>query len=371
MSTVTTTTPAAGRDAAAWHSADLARDTRWMTHFDDAERADLLRVLRAGHRPGQPLLGYRRSDFPFGPAALAKIRRAVDEAQHGLGVALLKGFPREGVTPDEFELLTWAVGLHVGVARPQDKMTRYINRVQDAGTVYRSPTGRGYSSNAELDFHVDGADIVLLSCFNQAPVGGDSMCASSTAAWRQLVAERFDLAEVLREPLPFSRQGEQAQGLAAFRLMPVYGEMDGEVFCMWVRNRVEQGEKLPGAPRITAKQREAMDLLDEIVRRPAFMYSMRLEPGDLQILSNFTALHSRTQFQDDSELEKKRLLFRLWLATPDSPRLPAGWNGFYESTEPGVVRGGAYGQNYDDACRRFDAEQAEAMGMRLGPGFSN
>jgi hypothetical protein len=140
---------------------------------------------------------------------------------------------------------------------------------------------------------------------------------------------------------------------------------------MWVRNRVEQGEKLPGAPRITAKQREAMDLLDEIVRRPAFMYSMRLEPGDLQILSNFTALHSRTQFQDDSEPEKKRLLSRLWLATPDSPRLPAGWNGFYESTEPGVVRGGAYGQNYDDACLRFDAEQAEAMGMRLGPGFSN
>lgn len=85
----------------------------------------------------------------------------------------------------------------------------------------------------------------------------------------------------------------------------------------------------------------------------------------------FTALHSRTQFQDDSEPEKKRLLFRLWLATPDSPRLPAGWTGFYESTEPGVVRGGAYGQNYDDACRRFDAEQAEAMGMRLGPGFSN
>ncbi|CAN7323144.1 TauD/TfdA family dioxygenase [Variovorax sp. LjRoot178] len=294
---IVTTTPAAGRDIAAWRSADLARDMRWMTRFDEAERADLLQVLRAGQRPGRALLGYRHSDFPFGQTTLAKIRRAVDEAQHGLGVALLKGFPREGVTPDEFELLTWAVDLHVGVARPQDKMTRYINRVQDAGTVYRSPTGRGYSSNAELDFHVDGADIVLLSCFNQAPVGGDSMCASSTAAWRQLLAERPDLAEALLEPLPFSRQGEQAEGLAAFRLMPVYGEMDGEVFCMWVRNRVEQGEKLPGAPRITAKQREAMDLLDEIVRRPAFMYSMRLEPGDLQILSNFTALHSRTQFQ--------------------------------------------------------------------------
>jgi len=101
------------------------------------------------------------------------------------------------------------------------------------------------------------------------------------------------------------------------------------------------------------------------------MYSMRLEPGDLQILSNFTALHSRTEFQDVEEPEKKRLLFRLWLATPDSPRLPAGWGGFYESVEPGVVRGGAYGQHYDDDCRHFDAEQAQAMGMALGPRFSD
>jgi hypothetical protein len=257
------TRAAIGRDAAAWRATDLVRDTaRWTLRFDDAERADLPQVLRAAHRPGQPLLAYRRSDFPFGAAALAKIRRAVDEAQHGLGVALVKGFPREGVTPEQFELLTWAVGLHFGVARPQDKMTRYINRVQNVGTVYRSPTGRGYSSNAELDFHVDGADIVLLSCYNQAPVGGDSMCASSTAAWRQLLTERPDLAEVLRELLPFSRQGEQAEGLSPFRLMPVYGDLGNDVFCMWVRNRVEQGEKLPGAPRITALQREAMDLLD-------------------------------------------------------------------------------------------------------------
>ncbi|MDP9968680.1 alpha-ketoglutarate-dependent taurine dioxygenase [Variovorax beijingensis] len=359
---------ATGRDAAAWRATDLKRDmARWTLRFDDAERADLLQVLRAAHRPGRPLLAYRRSDFPFGAAALGRIRRAIDEVQHGLGVALVKGFPREGVTSEEFELLTWGVGLHFGVARPQDRMTRYINRVQDVGTVYRSPTGRGYSSNAELDFHVDGADMVLLSCYNQAPVGGDSMCASAIAAWRQLLAERPDLAGVLREPLPFSCQGEQAEGLPPFRLMPVYGELGNDVFCMWVRNRVEQGEKLPGAPGLTAAQREAMDLLDAIVRRPEFMYSMRLEPGDLQILSNFTALHSRTEFHDANAPEKKRLLFRLWLATPDSPRLPAGWGGFYESVDPGVVRGGTYGQHYGDDCRHFDAEQAQAMGMALAP----
>lgn len=367
MTSATAARPAVGRDAAAWRAADLERDRRWVIDLAEAERAELLRVLRAGQVEGRPLLAYEAADFPFG-RALDPVRRALDEAQHGLGVALVRGLPREGVSEEQFELFTWAIGLHLGVARPQDRQTRYINRVKDVGTVYRSATGRGYSSNAELDFHVDGSDVVLLSCYHQAPEGGDSMCASAVAAYRQLLAERPDLAAALHEPLPFSRQGEQAEGLQAFRSMPVFGTEGDDVFCMWVRNRVEQGEKLPGAPRIAEHQREAMDLLDAIVRRPEFMFSMRLQPGDLQILSNFTALHSRTEFRDDPDPERRRTLFRLWLATPDSPRLPPAWRGFYESVEPGVVRGGSYGQAYGEEARRFDARQARAMGMTPGPG---
>jgi hypothetical protein len=124
------------------------------------------------------------------------------------------------------------------------------------------------------------------------------------------------------------------------------------------------GEKLPGAPRLSDAQREAMDLLDEIVRRPEFMYSMWLEAGDLQILSNHTTLHSRTRFVDAPEPEKKRLLYRLWISTPDAPALPHGWSAYYGDTERGVVRGGAFGQHYTAECRRFDEAQAHAMGMR-------
>jgi hypothetical protein len=348
--------------AAAWHAADLENDKRWVVKLSADDRADMLAALREGSRPGKEILDYRMGDFPFG-SSLDAVRRALHEAQHGLGVALLKGLPREGVTEDEFRLLTWALGLHLGVARPQDRATRYINQVRDVGVDYRSATGRGYSSNAELDFHVDGADVVLLSCYNQAPEGGDSMCSSSMAAYEQMKLERPDLLEALHETAPFSLQGEQAEGLPPFIHMPIFGERDGNVFCMWVRNRVMFGEKLPGAPKLTEVQREAMDLLDEIVRRPGFMYSMRLEAGDLQILSNHTALHSRTKFIDAPEPEKKRLLYRLWIATPDAPALPRGWSAYYGDTEAGVVRGGAFGQHYTAECRRFDEAQADAIGM--------
>jgi alpha-ketoglutarate-dependent taurine dioxygenase len=368
----TTTEPTApsatalGRDAAAWRAADLDRDRRWVYALDDADRADLRRGLAAGRVEGKPLLDYRQRDFAFG-RSLTTIRRALDEAQHGFGAALIKGLPRKDLSAEEFELLTWAVGLHLGTARPQDKLSRYINEVKDAGTVYRSAGGRGYSSNAELDFHVDSGDVVLLSCYNQAPSGGDSLCSSSVAAYRQLAAERPDLVAALQQPYPFSRQNEQSPGEAPFTQIPIIGFEGGELFCNWNRNRITNGEKIAGAPQISPLQREAMELLDAIVRRPEFMYSMRLEPGDLQILSNHTALHSRTEFHDAPEPEKKRLLYRLWLSTPDGPRLPAGWSGFWESIEPGHVRGGIYGQSFDAQRLRFDEAQAQAMAMHLGP----
>lgn len=354
----------AGRDATAWTAADLARDTGWISRLDDADRADLVAGLRAGRRDGAALFDYRRADFPFAARTLARLRAAVDEAQHGRGVALVKGLPRDALAAEEFELLTWAIGLHLGVARPQDRQTRYLNAVKDVGVDYRSPTGRGYSSRAELDFHVDGGDVVLLSCYNQAPVGGDSLIASAVAAWRRLAVERPDLAEVLERPVPFSRQGEQREGEAPWFWIPVFARTATDVFCMWNRNRIVNGFRLPDAPPCTAIQQEAMEALDAILRRPEHLYSMRLEPGDLQILSNFTTLHSRTAFEDDPDPARKRTLFRLWLSTPNGLRLPKAWTVFWDVEDPGVVRGGSRGHHYDDACRAFERRAAQDLGMR-------
>lgn len=364
----TTDTAAIGnRTPAAWLAADLEQDTGWITRLDDADRASLSRAVRAAHVPGRSLLDYQRSDFPFEASTLAKLQRVFDEAQHGRGVALAKGLPREGLSPEAFELLTWAIGLHFGVARPQDKQSRYINKVMDVGAVYRSAGGRGYSSNAQLDFHVDGSDVVLLSCYNQAPVGGDSLCSSAVTAFRILAQERPDLAAVLQQPFRFSRQGEQGEGRPAVHVNPVYVEHGGALFCFWNRNRMVNATLLPDAPPLSERQQEAIDLLEEILRRPEVMYLMRLEPGDLQILSNYTALHSRTSFEDGEDPAKKRMLFRLWLAMPDALELPPSWAGFFGSTGAGTVRGGVHGLNYDEACVAFDARQAAELGMGFDP----
>jgi len=169
----------------------------------------------------------------------------------------------------------------------------------------------------------------------------------------------------LQSDFPFSRNGEQRSDEPAWFYAPLVGFEDGHTFCVWNRNRLMNALKLEGVPPLSAKQCEAIGYFDAVVRRPDLMYCMQLEAGDLQLLSNQTALHSRTGFEDHPDEDRKRTLYRLWLAMPDSRRLPPGWEGYYGTREPGVVRGGSKGHQYNEVCLRFDTEQAMSLQMRL------
>lgn len=348
---------------AAWTVADVEADKSWIHRLSASESAELIAAVRRAGSAERPILDWRREDFAF-EKSLPTLTKAFREVRDGRGMALVRNLPRDGVAPAEFKLMTWAIGLHFGVARPQNRASDYITEVKNAGVAYRSATGRGYNSDAELDFHVDGSDVVLLSCYNQAPVGGMSMCASAATAYDVVKAERPHYAEALATDYTFSRNGEQSEGEEPWYAAPVCTTRDGRVFCKWNRNRILNAQRLEGVPQLTDLQREAMEYFDTVLRRPENMFCMHLAPGDLQILCNQTMLHSRTSFEDHAEEERKRTLYRLWLARPDSRRLPASWAVFYGTSEPGTVRGGFKGHHYDDVRRAFDARQAAALGMR-------
>lgn len=355
---------AAIESPAAWTAASLAGDPRWIFSLSEPARRDLTQAVLRAQDPEKPLLAYRRADFDLG-AATASLTAAFNEAKHGSGIALVRGLPRDTLDEAQFELITWAIGLHAGVPRPQGKASQYISAVRDAGTTYRSAGGRGYSSNAELDFHTDSADIVALTCFNRAKAGGRSMVTSSVSAHNRLLLQRPDLAEALHEPFYFSRQAEQADDEGPFYPNPIFDACEGRLFSKWNRNRLTMAQRIEGVPALTPRQREATDMLDSVLRQPDLMYSMDLQPGDMQLLSNHVMLHSRTNFEDHEDPARKRLLFRLWIAPPDSVRLPESWRPAYRSIEPGTVRGGIIGQAYDAARQDFERRQAEDIGMRL------
>jgi hypothetical protein len=346
----------------AWTVGELHADPRWIVVLDDVAARDLTAAVRKARDPDKTLFDYRRSDFDLG-RAWAPIERCLREIKDGRGFALLRGLPRDGLTAQEFELLTWAIGLHVGVARPQGKASQYLSAVRDVGVTYRTGRGRGYSSSSDLDFHTDSADIVLLTCYNVAKSGGESMVTSSVTAHNVMVEERPDLAELLHQPLYFSRQQEQAPGEAPFYPNPVWDEAEGILCSKWNRNRVNSAQSMEGVPVLSASQREAMDKLDEILRRPDLMYATYLRPGDMQMLNNHVTLHSRTSFEDHDDPALKRCLFRLWLAPPDWPSLPESWRPAYGSIAAGTVRGGILGQAYDETRRGYEVRQAQDLGI--------
>jgi hypothetical protein len=345
-----------------WSVEDLTRDHGWIYRLDAAQTEHLRGMVRAAHDPAKHLFDYRKDDFDLG-SARSVIAAAFEEQRVGRGVSLVKGLPRDGMSEIEFELMTWGIGLHFGVARPQGKATQYISAVRDAGQNYRHGGGRGYNTKAGLDFHIDGSDVVALTCYNAARSGGMSMCSSSMTLHDRMAAERPDLLDLLYQPYAYSRQGEQAPGEAPFLRCPLFGVRDGRLFGRLNRNRVNMAQKLEGVAPLTAQQWEALDMVEEIVRRPDVMFSMWLEPGDMQLINNHVVLHSRTEFEDHEEAERKRLLFRLWLATPDSADLPVEWSECYKSIEAGSVRGGIRGLEWNDACRAFEQRQASDLGM--------
>lgn len=346
---------------AAWRVADL-EDGNWIFRVDDKGRAHLAATVKSGFDPDKGLFDYSRGDFDLGPAA-GTIAAAIQEAHHGRGLALIKGLPRDELSEAEFRVLNWAIGLHHGVARPQGKATQYISEVRDIGSNYRSAGGRGFSSNARLDFHTDSGDLVTLGCYNKAKSGGQSMISSSISAYEVLKAERPDLFEVACQDFYFSRQQEEAEDEEPFVRQPLFDICEGRISGKWNRNRVQSAQQIEGVPQFTPQQRETMDTMDAILQRPDLMFTMWLEPGDLQILNNHKMLHSRTDYVDHDDPAKKRLLHRLWLAPPDSVRLPESWKPAFRSVEPGTVRGGIRGHHHDEACRAFENSQAAELGM--------
>ena len=191
------------------------------------------------------------------------------------------------------------------------------------------------------------------------------MISSGVTAHNYLIKERPDLAEIAYQHFYFSRQEEQAPDEKPFYSLPLFEEEKGNLFCNWNRNRVQSAQNIEGVPELSKLQKETMDFLDEILTRPELMYTMYLEPGDMQIINNYRMFHSRTGYLDYENDLKKRCLYRLWLSPPDSIKLPESWKDFYRSVEPSMVRGGIIGQSYDETCIDFDKTHSKFLNMKI------
>jgi hypothetical protein len=333
----------------AWLGRDLAASTEWIRHFQPAEIEEIDAALRGVQRRGLVWPKFGREDFPL-PTFARAVPGILDELENGRGFLLLRGFPVERYSDEELKTLYWGVGAHLGWQRYQNAMGELIGEVRDENRRYgevREPSmdptlGRSSRNKARsagpLRFHTDRCDVVSLFVVRKAKQGGLSKLVSAVSVSNEILERRPDLHTLLWQDYWRSRQGEESGGEKKVFALPIFCVHEGKFTTQYSRTFVEAAQKLPDVPRMTAGQDEALDLHAQVCEELCF--TMDFEPGDWQLLNNHVIYHGRTHYEDGDGADQDRLLLRLWLATPNSRPLPAGYLPIWGTTAPGVPRGG-------------------------------
>lgn len=169
--------------------------------------------------------------------------------------------------------------------------------------------------------------------------GGESDIVSMQHIFNVFQREHPELAKLFVQPVwYYDRKNEVSDGqqpwmkVSVFYLEDtpegpgrVYGKLNPTNITSLSRFQTGPDAQLPP---VSAEQKRALELLDEICLREAM--HMILEPGDIQFLANSHNFHSRTAYKDwapgsvDEEGNPlpQRHLMRLWLAVPEDE---GGW----------------------------------------------
>lgn len=337
----------------AWLGKDIAHSSRWMHELSEQAVQEIDNALVACRSKGIPWHQTTRDAFPLDALAddIADIRA---ELEDGSGMVKLRGLPVERYSPDELRQIWFGLGSHLGTPVFQNRQGELMREIRDEGGAVGERYGQfqdaaqggrvvlsSYArtlSNGPLRYHTDRCDVVGLLCVQQARAGGVSKLCSSAAVHNVMLERRPDLVEELYRPIYRSRFGEEATSPEVVYPLPIFGVVDGKFTSHYSLTFIEVAQKVAGVPPLTPAQREAIDMLMTLAEELAF--EMRFEPGDIQLLNNHVVYHGRTAFEDEAASRQARLLYRLWLAMPNSRRLPDDHAVLWRQVAPGATRGG-------------------------------
>ncbi|MFE9864034.1 TauD/TfdA family dioxygenase [Streptomyces sp. NPDC005506] len=308
------------RGAGGWSGAEVVDSDDWRVELSAVHQAELLAAVSAVESAGLGLADFSREDFRL-PTLGPLLHRLVDELMDGRGFVLLQDTPVDGLSERQCEILALGVGRHVGRTVPQGA-GKHLQHVRDLGVAPSDSTSYSYQHSGRLGYHADPNDVVALLCIRPAKSGGLSCIVSSVAVHNEVVRTRPDLAEVLYRP--WWRDRRSGDGPDSFYESPVYTvDSAGALSTSYGPDYMRSALRGAHVPPFTPAQLEAMELLDRLNNDRRFMLAMDLRAGDMQFLNNHVTLHSRTEYVDHPEPERRRDLARLWLNTEQEWHAPS------------------------------------------------
>lgn len=240
----------------------------------------------------------------------------LDELRNGRGFVVLRG-----LTLDEF-----IQGCrHLGQIVPQTNAGDLLYSVRDEGlrieSDYGKPGVRTSKTNAGFEFHTDSPSrlaghtpqFIALYVSQVAKSGGELALVNAYAIHEIIERERPGLLTRLYEPYWVDRRAETPPGGEPIVPVPVFSrDASGALSVRYLRLYISKGHEQRGTP-LNGRELEAIDFLESVMNRPGLPLTLPMNRGDVQIINNRFVLHSRTEFVDYPEPERKRHYVRIWL----------------------------------------------------------
>jgi hypothetical protein len=321
----------------AWRRKDLEEDSSWCLRITPAQEAEL--SAAAGHviSKGLKVPDFTRDDFPL-PELGNVLTGLSEDLEKGRGVVLIRGLPFDRLDETRAAILLWGICSYFGRATPQHAAVNLggyrdnlVAHIVNQGQDYTQLNVHGSLTSAEQMPHCDPADLVALLCVRPAADGGGvSRIVSSMALYNEILKRYPHVLDALYEGFYHDlRKNAAKEGaeVTPYRI-PVYSHYEGLLSCNFNSKTAEAGTKKLGRPYTPAEQ-EAINTMIDLATNPDFAYDMALDTGDLQLLNNYTVLHSRSAWHDPDAYEKKRVMLRLWLKAHHARPLAPGFAGGY------------------------------------------
>ena len=295
---------------AAWKRSDL-ECAPWRVRLSPDEIAETRRAVSEWRARGLPLAEMTQSDFPL-PTLAPTIAEWRNEVSGGRGLQVVSGVPVDAWSVEESSIFFWGLGQHLGLPGAQNRKGDLLGHVRDTDADKNDRYVRQYMTTQNIPFHCDAAEMVGLLCLRKAKSGGLSRIASSVSVYNELLRRRPDLVPRLFDPFMLDTRDEaEANGMKVLPVPPCR-HAAGVLRTFWHSEYFRTSQRHEGV-RLTDAENELFDLYDEISSSPGFFIDMDLEPGDIQLLSNHTVVHARTDYVDHAEPDRKRHLLRLWI----------------------------------------------------------
>ncbi|MGI9285493.1 MAG: TauD/TfdA family dioxygenase [Pseudomonadales bacterium] len=319
---------------AAWQAEEF-QGSDWIDVLTTTQKQELIDAARALPDDESQWLKMTREDLVL-PTLGQRLDQVTKHLEEGRGFAVLRGIDLPPMDVDYAYRINWILALGLGNVIAQNTNGEVIGAVQ--AVVEASDNGldnRGYVSNAELRFHCDGGDVASLLCVRQAPEGGFSSLVSMVSIQNAMARECPEHLATLYRGLHMFVRKEGDLDSKVLPRQPLFFPQEDHVLA-WINLRLMELPYESSGKPMPANERAALIALEEIAERPEQKLTFKLQPGDMLLTHNYVCMHKRSNFIDDPDPDKSRLMLRLWYSVP---------NGRVEAIQPTDQRGGYFTQS--------------------------